>query len=56
MSNINILSMIKVNGEWVEQSTLPKPIAAAMVADTILKAAKLIAFEETGQKDRKKSA
>lgn len=56
MSNINIVSMIKVNGEWVEQSTLPKPIAAAMIADTILKAAKQIGFEETGHKDRKKSA
>lgn len=56
MSNINIVSMFNVNGEWVEQSTLPKSVAAAMVADTILKAAKQIGFEETGQKDRKKSA
>ena len=30
--------------------------AAAMIADTILKAAKQIGFEETGHKDRKKSA
>ena len=56
MSNINIVSMLKVNGEWVEQSTLPKSVAAAMIADTILKAAKQIGFEETGHKDRKKSA
>ena len=51
MSNINIVSMIKINGEWVEQSTLPKSVAAAMIADTILKAAKQIGFEETGQEN-----
>lgn len=55
MSNINIVSMLKVNGEWVEQSALPKPVAAAMIADTIIRAAKQIGFEETGQKDRKRS-
>lgn len=56
MSNINIVSMLKVNGKWVEQSTLPKSVAAAMIADTIIRAAKQIGFEETGQKDRKRSA
>lgn len=46
MKELNIVSMIKVNGEWVEQSTLPKHIASEMIRDTIIRAAKQIGFEE----------
>lgn len=47
MKELNIVSMIKVNGEWVEQSTLPKHIADTLIRNTIIKAAKQIGFEET---------
>lgn len=53
MKELNIVSMIKVNGEWVEQSTLPKHIASEMIRDTIIRAAKQIGFEETTKKDKK---
>lgn len=47
MKELNIVSMIKVNGEWVEQSTLPKHVADALIRNTIIKAANQIGFEET---------
>lgn len=47
MQPLKIVSMIKVNGEWVEQSTLPKHVADAMIRSTIIRAAKQIGFEET---------
>ena len=53
MKELNIVSMIKVNGEWVEQSTLPKHIADTLIRNTIIKAAKQIGFEETTKKDKK---
>ena len=46
MQQLKIVSMLKVNGEWVEQSTLPKHIADALIRDTIIRAAKQIGFEE----------
>ena len=47
MQPLKIVSMLKVNGEWVEQSTLPKHIADEMIRNTIIRAAKQIGFEET---------
>lgn len=47
MKELNIVSMIKVNGKWVEQSTLPKNVADEMIRRTIIRAAKQIGFEET---------
>lgn len=44
--NINIVSLIKINGKWVEQSTLPKNVADEMIRRTIIRAAKQIGFEE----------
>ncbi len=46
MQPLKIVSMLRVNGEWVEQSTLPKHIASEMIRDTIIRAAKQIGFEE----------
>ena len=46
MQPLKIVSMIKVNGEWVEQNTLPKHIADEMIRRTIIRAAKQIGFEE----------
>ena len=45
--NINIVSLIKINDKWVEQSTLPKNVADEMIRRTIIRAAKQIGFEET---------
>ena len=53
MKELNIVSMIKVNGEWVEQITLPKHIADTLIRNKIIKAAKQIGFEETTKKDKK---
>lgn len=47
MQPLKIVSMLKVNGKWVEQSTLPKHIADEMIRNTIIRAAKQIGFEET---------
>lgn len=53
MKNINIVSMIKVNGEWVEQGTLPQSMVLEIVANTITRAAKQIGFERITTKDKK---
>ena len=46
MQPLKIVSMLRVNGEWVEQSTRPKHIASEMIRDTIIRAANQIGFEE----------
>ena len=55
MQPLKIVSMLRVNGEWVEQSTLPKHIASEMIRDTIIRAANQIGFEEERTKKEEHS-
>ena len=42
-----IISMIKINGEWVNQDDLPKETVRAIVQETITRAAENIGFVPT---------
>lgn len=47
MKKPTIISMIKINGEWMNQDDAPPEIVHQMVAQTIIRAAANIGFEVT---------
>ncbi len=42
---MEIVSMIKINGEWVDQKDIPPDVAAEIIEQTIRRAANNIGFD-----------
>ena len=47
---MQIISEIKVNGKWVNQDQLPEDIVAKIVAETICRSGRTVAFDTTPKK------